>query len=121
MRGSAGSGWEGQACQLQWVGAGVPVAVGRGQLASRSVSCKLQLLIRLFAWPLRLYPAMACRRKAVNIEILLRKLGSPSQVAEAIAELDTTRLPVGRCSWFSAGTSSAAAQLACSAVVLQCR
>lgn len=38
---------------------------------------------------------MACRRKAVNIEILLRKLGSPSQVAQAIAELDTARLPVG--------------------------
>ena len=33
-------------------------------------------------------------RKAVNIEILLRKLGSPAEVAQAIAELDAARLPV---------------------------
>jgi hypothetical protein len=33
-------------------------------------------------------------RKAVNIEILLRKLGSPAEVAQAIAELDAAHLPV---------------------------
>ncbi|GAB4818040.1 hypothetical protein N2152v2_005086 [Parachlorella kessleri] len=32
-------------------------------------------------------------RKAVNIEILLKKLGRPPQVAAAIAELDSRRLP----------------------------
>jgi hypothetical protein len=37
-------------------------------------------------------------RKAVNIEILLRQLGRPADVAQAIAELDTSRLQVGlRC------------------------
>ena len=33
-------------------------------------------------------------RKAVNIEILLRKLGSPAEVAQAIAELDAAHLRV---------------------------
>jgi hypothetical protein len=33
-------------------------------------------------------------RKAVNIEILLRQLGSPADVAQAVAELDTRRLQV---------------------------
>ncbi|KAI3430465.1 hypothetical protein D9Q98_005060 [Chlorella vulgaris] len=33
-------------------------------------------------------------RKAVNIEILLRQLGRPADVAQAIAELDTSRLQV---------------------------
>ena len=33
-------------------------------------------------------------RKAVNIEILLCKLGSPAEVAQAIAELDAAHLPV---------------------------
>jgi hypothetical protein len=36
-------------------------------------------------------------RKAVNIEILLRKLGSPAEVAQAIVKLDATRLPVSSC------------------------
>lgn len=39
----------------------------------------------------------------MNIEILLRKLGSPSQVAQAIAELDTARLPVGHHLWSGVG------------------
>lgn len=35
-------------------------------------------------------------RKAVNIEILMRKMGSPPQVAQAVQELDSGRLQV-RC------------------------
>lgn len=34
-------------------------------------------------------------RKAVNLEIALRQLGSPADVAQAIAELDTGKLKVG--------------------------